>query len=272
MENEQKLDTIMELLNNVAAATEEHLDNGPVHPPFSELGYFGYTCLLIGAICMAVSTLYFYQAALKAGPGKMKFEVISMMVTGIATVLYMTMFSGAGKSFVKELGHDINPHDTRDAFYWGRYVDWILTTPLMLWDVLALAGAPSDDILCAVGVDVLMIGFGAVGAQTPSAQKWVFFICGMVCFGHIVKVLLKYTTVTAAGKEAQSLYCKVAYLTIVLWTLYPLVWIVSEGGRLVSPSLEACLYMIMDVSAKCVFGFMIVGARDALEKISATDF
>jgi hypothetical protein len=41
MENEQKLDTIMELLNNVAAATEEHLDNGPVHPPFSELGYFG---------------------------------------------------------------------------------------------------------------------------------------------------------------------------------------------------------------------------------------
>merc|ERR1719408_86842 len=82
---------------------------------------------------MAVSTLYFYQAALKAGPGKMKFEVISMMVTGIATVLYMTMFSGAGKSFVKELGHDINPHDTRDAFYWGRYVDWILTTPVMLW-------------------------------------------------------------------------------------------------------------------------------------------
>merc|ERR1719383_576475 len=178
---------------------------------------------------MAVSTLYFYQAALKAGPGKMKFEVISMMVTGIATVLYMTMFSGAGKSFVKELGHDINPHDTRDAFYWGRYVDWILTTPLMLWDVLALAGAPADDILAAVGVDVLMIGFGAVGAQTPSAQKWVFFVCGMICFGHIVKVLLKYTTVSTAGKEAQSLYCKVAYMTIVLWTLYPLVWIISAS-------------------------------------------
>merc|ERR1711941_98158 len=123
---EQKLDTIMELLNSVASASSEHLENGPVHPPFSELGYFGYTCLLVGTICMAVSTLYFYQAALKAGPGKMKFEVISMMVTGIATVLYMTMFSGAGKSFVKELGHDINPHDTRDALYWGRYVDWIL--------------------------------------------------------------------------------------------------------------------------------------------------
>merc|ERR1719200_80052 len=220
---------------------------------------------------MAVSTLYFYQAALKAGPGKMKFEVISMMVTGIATVLYMTMFSGAGKSFVKELGHDINPHDTRDAFYWGRYVDWILTTPLMLWDVLALAGAPSDDILAAVGVDVLMIGFGAVGAQTPSAQKWVFFICGMVCFCHIVGALLRYTKVSTFGKAAQDVYCRVAYLTIVLWTLYPLVWIVAEGARLVSPSLEAFLYMVMDVSAKCVFGFIIVQARPALEAIQGAE-
>merc|ERR1712178_43388 len=108
-----------------AAESEPEAPPAVYHPPHSDIGFFGYTCLLVGAICMAVSTLYFYQAALKAGPGKMKFEVISMMVTGIATVLYMTMFSGAGKSFVKELGHDINPHDTRDAFYWGRYVDWI---------------------------------------------------------------------------------------------------------------------------------------------------
>merc|ERR550519_945449 len=118
---------------------------------------------------MAVSTLYFYQAALKAGPGKMKFEVISMMVTGIATVLYMTMFSGAGKSFVKELGHDINPHDTRDAFYWGRYVDWILTTPLMLWDVLALAGAPSDrcillGTICRLDLDHSSYALGCIGS------------------------------------------------------------------------------------------------------------
>merc|ERR1719384_2643570 len=220
---------------------------------------------------MAVSTLYFYQAAIKAGPGKMKFEVIGMMVTGIATVLYMTMFSGAGKSFVKELGHDINPHDTRDAFYWGRYVDWVLTTPLMLWDVLALAGAPSDDILAAVGVDVLMIAFGAIGAQTPSAQKWVFFACGMVCFCHIVGVLQRYTKVNTYGAAAQALYCRVAYLTIVLWTLSPLVWIVAEGARLVSPSLEAFLYMVMDVSAKCVFGFIIVQARPALEAIQGAE-
>merc|ERR1739849_62112 len=93
----------------------------------------------------------------------------------------------------------------------------------MIWDVLNIAGASTDDILMAVGVDVLMIAFGAVGAQTPSTQKWLFFICGMVCFCHIVGVLLRYTKVNTYGAAAQALYCRVAYLTIVLWCLYPLV-------------------------------------------------
>merc|ERR1719445_2691247 len=57
-------------------------------------------------------------------------------------------------------------------------------------------------------------------------------------------------------------------MTIILWTLYPIVWIVAEGQRMVSASMEACLYAIMDVSAKCVFGIIIVQARGALESIT----
>jgi len=239
--------------------------------PHNDIGYFGYTCLLIGAICMAVSTMYFYMMAMQRKPGNRKFEVLTMLITGIATVLYMTMFSGAGKSYVKELGHDINPTDAVDQFFYGRYIDWILTTPLMIWDCLALAGAEGDEILLAVGVDILMIAFGGIGAQTPSAQKWIFFLCGMVCFGHVCMVLLKYMGVNKYGEDARELYNKVATMTIILWTLYPIVWVLAEGARLVSPSLEACLYMIMDVSAKCVFGFVIVRGRGALEAIQTAE-
>merc|ERR1711912_201119 len=110
-----------------------------------------------------------------------------------------------------------------------------------------------------------------VGTQTPSAQKWVFFICGMLCFGHVCMVLLKYMGVNKYGEDARELYNKVATMTIILWTLYPIVWVLAEGARLVSPSLEACLYMIMDVSAKCVFGFVIVRGRGALEAIQTAE-
>merc|ERR1712083_634349 len=200
-------------------------------------------CLLIGFICMALSTLYFYMKA-QAVTGSKFFEVLTMGITGIATLAYLLMFTGAGRMWVEEVPGTFSP------VYWGRYVDWVLTTPLMLWDML-------------------MIGFGCAGAVSPDQNKWFFFIFGMVTFIHIVAVLLKYSKVNKYGEEARALYNKVAWMTIVLWTLYPIVWIVAEGQRMVSASMEACLYAIMDVSAKCVFGIIIVQARGALESVTA---
>ena len=226
-----------------------------------DVGYFGYWCLLIGFFCMALSTAYFYVAAQNARGGKF-FEVLTMAITGIATLAYLMMFSGAGKMWVEEVP------GTETPVYWGRYVDWVLTTPLMLWDILALAGAPNDEIAMALMIDALMIGFGVVGAQTPDQNKWFFFLFGCGCFVHIVKVLLKYSSENKYGEEARALYNKVAWMTIVLWTLYPVVWVIAEGQRMVSASMEACLYCIMDVSAKCVFGFIIVQGRTALEAIN----
>merc|ERR550532_3571849 len=53
---------------------------------------FGMTCVLIGLICMAASTAYFYVAANQAKENKF-FEVLTMMITGIATCAYMTMYT-----------------------------------------------------------------------------------------------------------------------------------------------------------------------------------
>jgi len=225
------------------------------------VGMFGMTCVLIGLICMAGSTAYFYMAAQSAKENKF-FEVLTMLITGIATCAYMTMYSGAGYSWIIEHRGEVDP------FYWARYIDWILTTPLMLWDVLALAGASNDDILMAVFIDMLMIGFGCVGAQTPFWGKWVFFLVSMLCFVHVCQVLMKYNNASKYGEEARALYQKVSSMTIVLWSLYPVVWVVAEGTRIISPSLEACCYMIMDVLSKCLFGFMIVQARGALTSIN----
>merc|ERR1719205_384194 len=99
-----------------------------------------------------------------------------------------------------------------------------------------------------------MIAFGGVGAQTPSAQKWIFFLCGMLCFGHVCMVLLKYMGVNKYGEDARELYNKVATMTIILWTLYPIVWVLAEGARLVSPSLEACYHdhHLVDSLSNCL--------------------
>merc|ERR1719285_41492 len=114
---------------------------------------------------MALSTLYFYMRA-QAVSGSKFFEVLTMGITGIATLAYLLMFTGAGRMWVEEVPGTFSP------VYWGRYVDWVLTTPLMLWDILALAGAPADEIAQVLIMDMLMIGFGCAGAQTPDHNKW----------------------------------------------------------------------------------------------------
>ena len=67
-------------------------------------------------------------------------------------------------------------------------------------------------------MDMLMIGFGCAGAQTPDQNKWFFFIFGMVTFIHICLVLMKYSKVNkysfsfAFREEARALYNKVAWM------------------------------------------------------------
>merc|ERR1712027_160510 len=72
--------------------------------------------------CMALSTLYFYMRA-QAVSGSKFFEVLTMGITGIATLAYLLMFTGAGRMWVEEVPGTFSP------VYWGRYVDWVLTTP-----------------------------------------------------------------------------------------------------------------------------------------------
>jgi len=237
--------------DNVEAVVE-------VPGPMAPLTSFGSICLWTGFACMAGSSCYFLSSAMNRSAKQRNIEMITFFITAIATLAYLSMASGYG----------VLDNHTQQPFFYARYLDWLFTTPLMVWDVLALAGAPSDDILQCVFIDILMIAFGCVGAQTPEGQKWYFFIIGMLCYVHVVQTLLKYNKSQKYGEAAQKLYNKVASMTIVLWSLYPLVWVVAEGTRMISPSLEACCYMIMDVLSKCLFGFFIVGGREALDNIN----
>jgi len=217
----------------------------------------GYLFVLIGLVCMAGSTFYFYCAAMKKSGDAQFFEGLTMMITGIATVAYLTMFSGVGRIYI---------HDRK--FFYARYIDWILTTPLMIWDILALAGASSSEIMLTCGIDMLMIGFGVVGGATPGYKKWIFWVIACCCFMHVVGVLMKYLPSEKHGPAARKLYGQVAWLTIILWTFYPIVWVLAEGGHIVNCTTEAGLYMVLDVLSKCMFGFVIVGSRSALDAVS----
>merc|ERR550537_835987 len=138
----------------------------------------------------------------------------------------------------------VRPFDGREFFY-GRYVDWFFTTPLQLLDLFGLAGASSDTQNLMVGVDILMIVAGLIGAFFEGQDKYYFWGFGMLMFLPILQQLNACKSTCPAATS--STYNKIANLTIVTWIFYPIVWLMAEGNNSLAPDQEALAYTTLDI-------------------------
>ena len=121
----------------------------------------------------------------------------------------------------------------------ARHSDWILTTPMMLTAILYANGAPMNVILTAVACDILMIISGYLGTKAKSKlESNGYFALGIVAFLPILWLLLQQT---------KNLF--VIYLTICIWSLYPIVYYIREN-KIVEEKYTTLGYAIMDVVAK----------------------
>merc|ERR1711937_17606 len=147
------------------------------------LGSSGRIGLWIAFGCMFVPMLIFWFKAASKPAGQRKFEYLSMAINGIASLAYLTMATGYGAKIVNG-----------QEFFFARYIDWTLTTPLMLVDLILLAHgakAKMETILHIVAVDMLMVVGGLIGAlQGADESKWVFFAFSMFMFCPIFFYLL----------------------------------------------------------------------------------
>ena len=128
--------------------------------------------------------------------------------------------------------------DPEDADRW-RHSDWLLTTPLMLFALLYACDVPISVILPMVACDILMILAGYLGTKTKNPlESKGYFAIGMLAFLPIVAILLQQTK----NKMA-------VYLTLVVWSLYPVVYFAQEN-KLVEKKYTTIAYSFMDVIAK----------------------
>ena len=89
----------------------------------------------------------------------------------------------------------------------------------------------------------------------------------MVAYLPIVHALLVTFKESAAAKGplTAALYNKLALLLVVTWTAYPLIWATGEGGQIASADQETIAYAAMDITAKCVFGFILIFGHAAID-------
>jgi len=109
--------------------------------------------------------------------------------------------------------------------YWARYVDWSVTTPLLLLDLSFLAGLSGANILVAIVADVIMILTGLFAAFGGSENaKWGYY--AMACLAYLVVIyqLAVHGRAMAQSKDSKTatFFQAIAGFTLVLWTVYPM--------------------------------------------------
>jgi bacteriorhodopsin len=224
--------------------------------------------LWLGTAGMTLGTLYFVARGWGVeDEEQQRFYVITIFITAIASVAYFTMATGFGLTQVTVNGQVLD-------IYWGRYADWLFTTPLLLLDLALLAKASRNTIYTLVGLDVLMIGTGVLGALTASsaAIRIVWWAISTVFLLFLLYFLIRALNEAATRQtpEVRKLTSTLRNLLIVLWLAYPVVWILGTEGTLNIIPLywETAAFMVLDLTAKVGFGFVLLRSHSVLEQAS----
>lgn len=211
---------------------------------------------------MMFSSMVFVALSFRKPRSHRLFHYITAAITMVAAIAYFSMGSNLGWTAIQVEFPRSNPKvggNMRQIFY-VRYIDWVITTPLLLLDLLLTCGLPTPTIAYTLLMDEIMIITGLVGALVKSSYKWGYYVFGCVAFLFVAYTVVfeGRTYARALGNDILKTYTLCGVWTIFLWFLYPIAWGVAEGGNVISSDSEAVFYAILDVLAKPVFGTLLI--------------
>ncbi|KIL51030.1 bacteriorhodopsin, partial [Jeotgalibacillus campisalis] len=161
--------------------------------------------------------------------------------------------------------------------YFARYIDWVVTTPLLLvaLALTAMFYSPRKNkvlIWSLVSADVLMILTGLIGDFSPPALTYVWYFIGVGALVFILYLiwgpLLK---IAREGGLALEKHFKrtAAYLTI-LWVCYPSAWIIGPSGLGLTQELtDVAIFIFLPILSKVGFSLLDLHGLKALHAPAA---
>jgi len=236
--------------------------------------------LWIGTAGMLLGMMYFIARGWNVKDSRrQKFYIVTTFIAGIAFTNYLAMATGFG---VIDLAPFIEGKEEL-LIYWPRYTDWVLTTPLLLYDLALLAGADRNTIATLVGLDVMMILTGLVATLTIAPVDAL----GMDAEGHrliwwgvstgfflvLIFYLFRGLSDRAAELtgETKSTFNTLRYLIVAIWFVYPAWWLIgTEGLGTIDLYIETAGFMVLDLTAKIGFGIILLRSHGILDDASAS--
>ncbi len=190
--------------------------------------------------------------------------VMSALVVVVAGYHYLRIFESWTSAYTLQKGVYM-PSGTpfNDAY---RYVDWLLTVPLLLAElvaVLRLQGGKDKYLMAKLMVAAaLMIALGYPGEIAgDNTTRLIWGTLSTIPFAYILYVLWLQLAGSMDRQPASVsvLVRNIRLLLLATWGFYPIAYLIPVLGLTGSTSTVALQvgYSIADVAAKCGYGLMI---------------
>jgi sensory rhodopsin len=216
--------------------------------------YVAFTFFIGTMAMMAASVFFFFELSTTSTKWRTS-VLVSGIITFIAAVHYYYM-----------RGYNLETGESPTFF---RYVDWLLTVPLMCVEFYLItkkAGAKQDLLWKLIFASVVMLVTGYVGeAIYPTeTQSWVwgaisgaayFYIVWLVWAGDVAK--LAKSSSPAVASAIKSL----GWFVLAGWAIYPLGYILGTKGGLFG------MQLVQDTAAASHSMDIVYNIGDAINKI-----
>ncbi len=217
--------------------------------------YVAFT-FFVGTMAMMAACVFFFFE-LSNVPQKWRTSVlVSGLITFIAAVHYYYM-----------RGYNL---DTGESPIFFRYVDWILTVPLMCVEFYLItkkAGAKAGLLWKLILASVIMLVTGYIGEAIygQETQSWFWGLLSGLAYFYIVYLVWFGEVKTLAANSGPAVAKAVrilAWFVLVGWAIYPIGYIAGTAGgffgmRIFEGLSMDIVYNIGDAINKIGFGLVI---------------
>ncbi|BFZ65250.1 hypothetical protein YB2330_006413 [Saitoella coloradoensis] len=211
---------------------------------------------------MALSCIIIAALSLFKPMGYRIFYLLNVAVLATASVSYFSLASDLGLTPVTV---EFRGPGTRQIAY-VRYIDWFVTTPLLLTELLLTAGLPTNIIISTIFADLVMIITGLAGALVVSSYKWGYYTMGCVAMLWVFWNVFTGIKVSGnIGPDVRKSYTLLAVWLMIIWLNYPICWGLSEGGNRITVVGEMVYYGVLDLLAKPVFAAISLALHSKID-------
>lgn len=225
-----------------------------------------YNSFSFGVATFFAATIFFWLGLSQVSSKYKTALVITGLVTFIAGYHYFRIFNSFNEAYTAVDGVVQSTGVAFNVAY--RYVDWLLTVPLLLIELILVMGlSRSETVRKSVtlgGAAALMIVLGYPGEVSGGIDntRLLWGALSMIPFIYIVMSLFSGLSDSIADQpeDVRGLISSARWVVILSWSFYPIVYfapfVMALDGGTATTVIEVG-YTIADIVAKAVFGVMI---------------